>query len=238
MNQHSNDSMPAAMLASTTPQSRSDRQTSALARVAKRFIPWTSTLVVVTGLAWAINEMSPQRHRVQAAEPATVAVASNPWSGASFPVENFQAYTSPFGYRSDPYGGSRRFHYGLDMAAPSGSYIRNWWSGRVVEVSDGTSCGTSITISSGDWTHIYCHMQGHVASDSRGRYLIDRDGGIQIWEGQELSAGARIGRVGMTGRTTGPHLHWGLKYQQSWIDPALVLQAMYNSQRAAMNPAP
>jgi hypothetical protein len=48
----------------------------------------------------------------------------NPWQkGASFPVEQFTAYTSPFGYRQHPMGGYR-FHYGLDLAAPLGSYIR------------------------------------------------------------------------------------------------------------------
>lgn len=171
------------------------------------------------------------------AAPAQVSppqMAANEWVGASFPVENFQTYTSPFGYRLSPYGGySREFHYGLDMAAPQGSYIRNWWSGTVVEVSDDSNCGTSVVIDSGNWTHIYCHMNGHVETAGGKRYLIDRDGGIQIWDGQPVVAGQRIGRVGMTGRTTGPHLHWGLKYNNNWVDPALVLRAMYAGQRNA-----
>jgi len=165
-------------------------------------------------------------------DPSQIAV--NQWQGASFPLENFQAYTSPFGYRLSPMGGySQEFHYGLDMAAPSGSYIRNWWSGTVVEVTDDSNCGTSVVVESGSWLHIYCHMQGHVESNSQGRYMIDREGGVQIWEGQEVPAGTRIGRVGMTGRTTGPHLHWGLKYNDNWVDPALVLRAMYSEQQTA-----
>jgi murein DD-endopeptidase MepM/ murein hydrolase activator NlpD len=153
------------------------------------------------------------------------------WQGASFPVENFQTYTSPFGYRASPDGrSSSEFHRGLDMAAPEGSYIRNWWTGKVVEVSDDSACGTSVVIQSGEWEHVYCHMQGYVESGRGGKYLIDREGGVQIFEGQTIPAGARIGRVGMTGRTTGPHLHWGLKYTGQWIDPALVLRAMYASQ--------
>lgn len=171
---------------------------------------------------------------VGATEFGQLATGNN-WQNASFPVENFQDYTSPFGYRSSPTGGGgTQFHRGLDMAAPEGSYIRNWWAGKVVEVSDNSACGTSVIVESGQWEHIYCHMQGHVERDASGRpYVIDRGGGIQIWEGQMVPAGSRIGRVGMTGRTTGPHLHWGLKYSGQWVDPALVLRAMYAEQRGS-----
>jgi murein DD-endopeptidase MepM/ murein hydrolase activator NlpD len=156
----------------------------------------------------------------------------NTWQNASFPVENFQTYTSPFGNRDAPTAGASSFHRGLDMAAPEGSYIRNWWAGKVVEVSDNTACGTSVIVQSGEWEHIYCHMQGTVERDASGQaYMIDRGGGVQIYAGQVLPAGARIGRVGMTGRTTGPHLHWGLKYASQWVDPALVLRAMYSQQQ-------
>jgi murein DD-endopeptidase MepM/ murein hydrolase activator NlpD len=159
-------------------------------------------------------------------------IASGSWYGASFPVEGFQEYTSPFGYRYSPFGGySEEFHYGLDFSAPEGSYIRNWWAGKVVEVSDNSSCGTSVVVESGDWVHIYCHMQGHVESGANGTYMIDREGGVQIMQGQAIAAGTRIGRVGMTGRTTGPHLHWGLKYREQWVDPGLVLRAMYSNQQ-------
>lgn len=182
---------------------------------------------------WSIADIFSQSV-VEAVEPETTAAINTTqlWSRASFPVENFQAYTSPFGYRQDPYSGGQRFHYGLDMAAPSGSYIRNWWEGQIIEVSDDSSCGTSIVLRSGNWLHIYCHMHGQVVEDASGRYLVDRDGGIRLRQGQTIPTGTRIGRVGMTGRTTGPHLHWGLKYQGSWVDPALVLRAMYSGQQA------
>ncbi|MCS6813652.1 MAG: M23 family metallopeptidase, partial [Cyanobacteria bacterium] len=167
-----------------------------------------------------------------------VATGSN-WQGASFPVENFQQYTSPFGYRQAPDGSYRReFHHGLDMAAPMGSYVRNWWTGTVVQVSDDGNCGTSVIVVSDTWEHIYCHMQGRVEVSRGQRYLIDRDGGIQIFQGQVVVSGERIGRVGMTGRTTGPHLHWGLRYQGQWVDPALVLRAMYSQQVSAQAAQP
>lgn len=172
--------------------------------------------------------------------PVNVAqVAANSWSGVSFPVERFQAYTSPFGYRRSIEGySSNEFHYGLDMAAPQGSYIRNWSSGTVVEVTDDSNCGTSVVVEAGNWLSIFCHMEGFVESSGGRRYMIDREGGLQIFEGQQVYAGQRVGRVGMTGRTTGPHLHWGLKYDNNWVDPALVLRAMYTSQPTAAMPQP
>lgn len=166
--------------------------------------------------------------------PSEITVAQNVsaaiWAKGSFPVENFQSYTSPFGYRASPVDGQRQFHNGLDLAAPRGSYIRSWWGGKVTDLSDDTACGTSISIQSGAWTHTYCHMEGHVENHANGRYLIDRDGGLQIAQGQNIPVGARIGRIGMTGRTTGPHLHWVLKHNGNYVDPALVLKEMFKRQ--------
>ncbi|MDR9402520.1 MAG: M23 family metallopeptidase [Halothece sp. Uz-M2-17] len=158
--------------------------------------------------------------------------ATGQWLNASFPVENFQTYTSPFGYRKSPTTGRTQFHRGLDLAAPLGSYIRNWWGGRVTGLSDHTACGTMIIIQSGQWEHIYCHLKGRVEKTSSGLVLIDREGGIRLRQGQQVPTGTRIGRVGMTGRTTGPHLHWGLKYAGEYIDPGLVLRQMYQEQAA------
>jgi len=152
------------------------------------------------------------------------------WLDASFPVENFQAYTSPFGYRRSPTTGKTQFHRGLDLAAPLGSYIRNWWGGKVSELSDHTACGTMIVIQSGEWEHIYCHLKGRVERTDNGLVLVDREGGIFIRKGQRVATGDRIGRIGMTGRTTGPHLHWGLKYAGEYIDPGIVLREMYREQ--------
>lgn len=163
------------------------------------------------------------------ADPGITQVALVRWRGGSFPVENFQAYTSAYGYRLSATGGySTEMHRGLDLAAPEGSFIRSWWAGKVIEVSDDSGCGTSVVVQSGNWTHIYCHMQGYAGRDLRGRYV--NSGGLWIREGQKITAGDRIGRVGMTGRTTGPHLHWGLKYADQWVNPAVVLRAMYAAQ--------
>ena len=196
-----------------------------LSFISKRIIFALIGLLATLGIIMSSNGV------VKALDTNQVAMGGS-WLGASFPVENFQIYTSPFGYRSSPdgTGSSTQFHRGLDMAAPEGSYIRSWWAGKVVEVSDNSSCGTSVVIESGQWEHVYCHMRGFAGQDAQGKYIIDREGGTKIYDGQTLPAGTRIGRVGMTGRTTGPHLHWGLKYASQWVDPALVLRAMYAEQ--------
>jgi murein DD-endopeptidase MepM/ murein hydrolase activator NlpD len=177
-----------------------------------------------------------QASSVRANTQTTVANnVSAVWQQGSFPVENFQSYTSPFGYRLSPVDGKPQFHNGLDLAAPVGSYVRSWWSGKVTKVSDNTLCGTSLTIESGAWSHTYCHLSGHVEESTKGPYLIDREGGLQILLGQGIPVGARIGRVGMTGRTTGPHLHWTLRYNGNYVDPALVLKEMFKSKASLPN---
>lgn len=192
-------------------------------------------ILLLAALSFVIPVLGLPEKTVKAVEVQPNAIASNnTWRGASFPVENFQYYSSPFGYRRSATGGNAiEFHSGLDLVAPQGSYIRSWWAGRVEKVADDDACGTHVVIQSGPWEHIYCHMQGQVGTQGNNRYLIDREGGILIWQGQMVNAGVRIGRVGMTGRTTGPHLHWGLKYANNYVDPALVLRAMYGQQQAS-----
>jgi murein DD-endopeptidase MepM/ murein hydrolase activator NlpD len=44
---------------------------------------------------------------------------------------------------------------------------------------------------------------------------------IDVEPGQHVAAGTTLGKVGMTGRVTGPHLHWGLSLNRAWVDPEL-----------------
>jgi murein DD-endopeptidase MepM/ murein hydrolase activator NlpD len=148
------------------------------------------------------------------------------WLRGVFPVASFAGYTSPFGMRSHPLSGDRRQHFGIDIAGPLGSPVRSWWHGTVTEVIRDGGCGNGLTLRSGDYEHIYCHLAGSVEA---GWY---RSGSVLLRAGERVRAGQVIGHIGLTGSTTGPHLHWGMRYRGTWMDPARVLRAMAASRRA------
>ncbi len=154
------------------------------------------------------------------------AARADSWRLGAFPVASFAGYTSAFGMRVHPLGGDRRPHYGLDIAAPLGSPVRSWWGGVVKDVINDGGCGVGLVIRSGAYEHIYCHLAGR---GSGGSY---RSGAVQLRLGQGVRTAQVIGHVGMSGSTTGPHLHWGLRHGGRWIDPAQVLRAMARARQA------
>jgi murein DD-endopeptidase MepM/ murein hydrolase activator NlpD len=158
--------------------------------------------------------------------PAARGSGGSVWRLGVFPVVNFAGYTSHFGTRTGPWGGVEP-HYGLDIAAPMGSPIRNWWGGVVQSVINDGTCGLGLVIRSGDYEHIYCHLSGSV------RGGVYRSGAVRIRHGQGLPMGALLGHVGVSGRSSGPHLHWGMRFRGAWIDPALVLREMARARRTA-----
>ncbi|KEF43209.1 MAG: peptidase M23 [Cyanobium sp. CACIAM 14] len=153
------------------------------------------------------------------------------WLRGVFPVASFEGYTSSFGMRTHPLSGDVRGHYGIDIAAPLGSPIHSWWAGTVTEVIVDGGCGNGLVIRSGSYEHIYCHLGGQAGNG------VYRSGNVLLQEGQRVATGQVIGHVGLTGSTTGPHLHWGMRYQGAWMDPARVLRAMAESRRRR-NPIP
>ncbi len=112
--------------------------------------------------------------------------------------------SSYYGYRHDPFTGKWTGHNGVDMAAPKNTPIVATRDGRVSFAGyqeDGA--GYYVWINHGDgFKSIYMHMT---------RYIVK--------EGDYVKAGQIIGYVGTTGRSTGYHLHFGLKYNGSYVDP-------------------
>jgi murein DD-endopeptidase MepM/ murein hydrolase activator NlpD len=99
-------------------------------------------------------------------------------------------------------------HMGLDIAAPSGTPITAPAPGVVTLVHpDMLLTGQSVIVDHGHGVStVYIHM-------SR----------TDVVEGQRLKAGDQIGAIGMSGRASGPHLHWGLNWFDVKLDPALLL---------------
>jgi len=129
----------------------------------------------------------------------------NPPSAAGWitPVSGYRI-TSPFGMRKHPILGYSRMHNGIDMACAQGTPIYASRSGTVTAASyQAGGAGYYVSINHGDgFASIYMHMTRFVVS-----------------AGQSVSAGQLIGYVGSTGLSTGPHLHFGISYAGTYVNP-------------------
>lgn len=125
------------------------------------------------------------------------------------PIASATRTSSTFGNRKDPFTGRLAFHSGIDYAAPHGSKVLSAGAGTVTFVGQMSGYGNvvEVTHSNGLITR-YGHLSSFIAKD-----------------GQKVSAGTPIARVGSTGRSTGPHLHFEVRRTDNAVDPAKYLNA-------------
>ena len=117
--------------------------------------------------------------------------------------------SSSFGLRRFFNGQARRPHSGMDIAAPEGQAVINPAQGTVIATGDYFFNGKTVFVDHGQGlVSMFCHL-----SD------------INVKAGEEVKRGDIVAEVGMTGRVTGPHLHWSLSLNNTRIDPALFLES-------------
>lgn len=111
--------------------------------------------------------------------------------------------TSDFGYREHPIEGEERFHYGIDLAANSGTEIDCFADGTVTAAGESSSYGKYCIVGhAGGYSTLYAHC-------SR----------IVVTSGTPVSRGQKIAEVGETGMATGPHLHFELHQDGGYLNP-------------------
>lgn len=111
--------------------------------------------------------------------------------------------TSGFGYRSDPFTGRRNMHDGIDIVAPYGTPVVAPAAGKVIYSGWKSNWGRVVEIDHGNGIHTFF---AHLRSTS-----------VEV--GATVTRGQQIGRLGSTGRSTGAHLHYGVKRKGSWVNP-------------------
>jgi len=128
--------------------------------------------------------------------------------------------TSPYGMRPDPFTGALAFHRGIDLAAREGTSVRASALGRVIKSGEARGYGDYVVIAHHDaYTTLYAHLQDRLV-----------DAGDQVERGQV------IGRVGKSGRATGPHLHFEVQKDDRTMDPTLVVRQILAHSGGGLKP--
>lgn len=121
----------------------------------------------------------------------------------AWPAPSYTRISDDYGNRMHPTLGIEKFHNGIDMASPNGSPVLAAYEGEVVAADYNASMGNYIMIDHGDKVYtIYMHCSA-----------------LYVSKGKVVSRGDKIAAVGSTGRSTGPHLHFSVRVNGSYVSP-------------------
>lgn len=158
----------------------------------------------VTPDAEALKRIAAERERLAAARAADGA-QTHFAEGFVLPARG--RVSGVFGSQRILNGEPRQPHFGFDIAAPTGTPLHAACAGTVTLAAEFFFFGRIIVLDHGHGVNtLYAHCSA-----------------IEVAEGQRVKAGQRIGAIGATGRVTGPHLHFGLSWYATWLDPQPVL---------------
>lgn len=123
---------------------------------------------------------------------------------AYFITPTWGRLTSPLGWRHDPFQPRIwQHHWGIDIAAPHGTPVLASASGTVQYAGAYAGYGRTVYIDhGGGWTTLYAHLSA-----------------IHVVPGQRVAQATVVGAVGSEGRSTGPHLHFEIRYKDRPVDP-------------------
>ena len=147
------------------------------------------------------NAWNDKIRKLQAAQAARVGGVSG--SVTTWPLPGHYEITDPFGWRTHPITKKRSLHTGTDIAAPSGTEIHAAGAGVVIMAGWNTAYGNMTIIDHGKGVST---LYGHQSS-------------LKVSEGQSVEANQVIGKVGSTGWSTGPHLHFEVREGGNPTDP-------------------
>jgi murein DD-endopeptidase MepM/ murein hydrolase activator NlpD len=162
-----------------------------------------------------------------AALPSTAVAFVNPGTNETglqliYPLSSPAPQTSSYGWRTHPITGSRRFHSGIDIGAPMGAPVVSTGSGTIVSAGWFGGYGKAIVI---QHNGIQQTLYGHLSE-------------VFVQPGQRIEQGMVIGRVGSTGNSTGPHLHFESRVATAdgWIaiDPGQEMKYALDNLRRSM----
>ncbi|MBL4763351.1 MAG: peptidoglycan DD-metalloendopeptidase family protein [Gammaproteobacteria bacterium] len=164
-----------------------------------------------------VNPTAEDLERI-ASERARKRRAKATWSTQAASLDFIQPVqgimTGSYGKRRVFNGQRRNPHSGMDIAADKGTDVLAAADGRIVETGNFYFSGNVIYIDHGQGLiSLYAHLDQ-----------------TQVKIGDQIKQGQVIGQVGSTGRVTGPHLHWSVALNNTWINPALFLQPIEKKQ--------
>ncbi|MBN1899462.1 MAG: M23 family metallopeptidase [Spirochaetes bacterium] len=126
-----------------------------------------------------------------------------------FPVSRGEMGT-PFGFKRILNGWKKSVHWGVDISVPSGTPVRSIFPGEVILTGDFYFAGRTVFIDHGKGIiSMYIHLS---------EIVVDKD--------EEVEKGQIIGKVGSTGRSTGPHLHLSVYVNQTPVDPMCLFKTL------------